>query len=51
MDNGSPDKDSDDRLREQWFGPLIDAEPEEVAAALVAGTRRGADGCLAAQQD
>ena len=35
----SPNDDTpDDRLRERWFGPLIDAEPEEVAAALVANT-------------
>ena len=46
-----PGKDSGERLREQWFGPLIDAEPEYVAAALVAGTRRNAGGRLAAPKD
>ena len=41
--SGMDDATPDERLREWWFGPLIDAEPKEVAAALVASPRRGAD--------
>ena len=29
MEDDALDEDTDERLREQWFGTLMDAEPEE----------------------